>query len=104
MSDYPTLEEQADPNFVWPLRYAAPQDRGESAPAANPAPGPGNPTEPDVENKEFVDTSPDLADVYDHEDSAEFTGRNVNTVKGTKVDAPASRGGGVEVKGVGKGK
>jgi hypothetical protein len=39
-----------------PLELAAPQDRGESAPAANPAPGPGNETEPRTDLKEFIDT------------------------------------------------
>jgi hypothetical protein len=101
MADYPTQEQQRDPNYVWPLEYAAPQDRGESAPAANPAPGPGNETEPDAENKEFVDTSANLDDIFDSDDSAKFEGvdRTGGVDKGTKVDAPASKGGGVEVKG-----
>jgi hypothetical protein len=53
MSNYPTPEQLSDPNFVWPLEYAAPQDRGEPVPAANPAPGPDSVTEPAPETKDF---------------------------------------------------
>jgi hypothetical protein len=100
MAEYPTQEQQADPTYVWPLEYAAPQDRGESAPAANPSPGVNSVTEPAVETKEFVDTSPNLADIFDHEDSANFDGVDrTGSAKGVTVDEPASKGGGVEVQG-----
>lgn len=105
MAEYPTMEEQADPEFVWPLEYAAPQDRGESAPAANPSPGVNSVTEPAVETKEFVDTSANLTDITDHEDSAKFTGRDLTgTPKGNPAakNEAASKGGGVEVQGAGK--
>lgn len=103
MAEYPTQEQQRDPNFVWPLEYAAPQDRGESAPAANPAPGPGNETEPDAGNKEFVDTSASLDDIFASDDSANFEGVDrTGTVKGNPVNEPASKGGGVEVQGAGR--
>jgi hypothetical protein len=103
MAEYPTQEQLRDPEYVWPLEYAAPQDRGESAPAANPAPGPGNPTEPDAGNKEFVDTSANLDDIYASDDSANFKGVDRTGVKGNQVsDVPASKGGGVEVQGAGR--
>jgi hypothetical protein len=103
MAEYPTPEQQADPEFVWPLEYAAPQDRGESAPAANPSPGVNSVTEPAVETKEFVDTAPDLNDIHNHEDSAKFVGVDrTGRSKGVKVDEPASKGGGVEVQGAGR--
>jgi hypothetical protein len=98
MAEYPTMEQQADPNYVWPLEYAAPQDRGEPAPAANPAPGVNSVTEPATETKEFVDTSANLADITDHEDSAKFTGVDrTGRSEGVRVDAPASKGGGTEL-------
>jgi len=53
MAEYPTPEQLADPNYVWPAEYGAPQDRGEPVPAANPSPGPDSVTEPAPETKEF---------------------------------------------------
>lgn len=61
MADYPTAEQLRDPEYVWPAEFAAPQDRGEPVPAANPAPGPGRETEPRTDLKEFTapgDTAP----------------------------------------------
>jgi hypothetical protein len=106
MAEYPTQEQLRDPNFVMPLEFAAPQDRGESAPAANPAPGPGNETEPDVEHKEFVVAEADFKYLEDDDD---YDNDKTSSVKSSvskphPVDAPASRGGGVEVQGVKKGK
>jgi len=51
---FPSEEDLRNPLYVMPLEYGAPQDRGESAPQANPSPGPGNETEPRTDLKEFV--------------------------------------------------
>ena len=105
MVEYPTPEQLSDPEFIWPLEYAAPQDRGESAPAANPSPGPNSVTEPAVETKEFVETSADLSDIHQGEGSAKFVGVDrTGKPKGNPAtaDAAGSKGGGVEVQGAGE--
>jgi len=90
MADEVTLENLRDPNYVMPMNLAAPQDRGEPAPQANPAPGPGNETEPRTDLKEFY-VAP--ADPFNED------GSPVEGVSEPKpVKAPASKAGGTDVK------
>jgi len=89
MAEYPTPEQLRDPNYVMPAEFGAPQDRGESAPAANPAPGPGNETEPRTDLKEFVVVP---ADPFDSD------GKPVEGVSDPKpVKEPASKAGGTDL-------
>jgi len=95
MADYPTPEQLADPTFVWPMEFAAPQDRGEPAPAANPSPGPGNETEPRTDMKEFKELGLAPGEWMKGDDSANYDGPEVQGPQ--KVDEPASRAGAIDV-------